>query len=173
MTQYTPDPRSHNQPYQPNQSQEERKEALRRFNRRFVYLPLGFGALLALAAVISLLVGVFTPAFPGAAAYASALADITIILFVIPQIFLMALGPALLVWLIVAARRRRQDNRPRFDEGGKLQVWLWQLDSLGERAQRQTAVFSQKATDPLITFHGWLAYTRAFLKKIQTYLKRS
>lgn len=173
MTQYTPDPSAYTQPYQPNQNQEERKTALRRFNRLYIYLPLGFVVALALLVVILLLVGIFTPVFPGTAAYASALADITIILFVVPQICLMALGPALLIWLIVAGRQRRQEGRPRFDEGGKLQVWLWRLDAFGERVQRETAVFSHKAANPIITFNGWLAYAKAFFQKIQTYLKRS
>lgn len=173
MTQYTPDPSNYSQPYQPTPRQEERRASLQRFNRRYVYLPLGFMAVVALVLTILFLVGVFSPAFPGAAAYASALADITIILFVLPMILLMAAGPALLAWIIVASRQRREEGRPRFDDGGKLHTWLWQLDSLLEKVYQETAVITQKASKPLITVHVWMAYAKAFLRKIQTYLKRS
>jgi Zn-dependent protease with chaperone function len=175
MTQYKHkrDPGNSTPLYEPNQRQLERQAALHRFNSYYVFLPLGVLTLLAAAAVILLLIGIFSPSLSGAAAYASALADITIILFVLPQLVLLSLGPALLIGLIFLERRRRQAGRPRFDDGGKLQVWLWRLDLLLQRAQQKTAVSTTKAAEPIITFQGWLAYADAFRKRIYTYLKRS
>lgn len=173
MSQYPPSPIQHRPPYEPDQTQLERRDALHRFNRRYVYLPIGIFVALTSVVIILLFIGVFSPAFPGGAAYASALADITLIMFLIPAIIMMAAGPALLYWLLSNGRRRRWEGKPRFDEGGKLQVWLWQLDTLLGKTRDATAVYTEKASKPIIAFNSWLAYAKAFLEQIKNFLKRS
>jgi hypothetical protein len=173
MSQYTPSPINNRPPYQPNETQQERRAALHRFNRLYVYLPLGIVIALCVIAILLLFIGVFSPAFPGGADYASALADITLIMFLLPMIMLMLSGPALLVWLLSTGHRRRKEGKPRFDEGGRFQVWLWQMEVFLGRAQKETAVVANKVSTPIITVRSWLAFIPAFFKKIKIIFIRS
>ncbi|MBK8987863.1 MAG: hypothetical protein IPM39_17645 [Chloroflexi bacterium] len=166
---FTPQPL----PFQPSPQQLERKAALHRFNRLFVYLPLGVVILVALSLIILLLVGVLAPGLTGAAEFASALADIIIILFSLPLMMICALGPAMLVGLIAWGRNRRQQGIPRLDDGGRIQELLWKLDSLVQQAQTRTAEITPKLSGVIIEFNARLSYLTAFLQKIGTYLKRS
>jgi hypothetical protein len=160
-------------PFQPHPEQLARKAALQRFNRLYVYLPLGFVVALSLLAIILLLVGVLVPGLTGAAALASGLADITIILFTLPMMALCALGPTMLVGMIMFSRNRRQAGIPRMDDGGAIQVLLWKMDNLVRQAQTKVVDTSPKVTKPVIEFNARLAYLQAFGQKVLSYIRRS
>ncbi len=159
--------------FQPSPEQLARKAALKRFNRLYVFLPLGIVIALALTVIVLLLVGVLAPGLTGAAEFASALADMTIILFSLPMMLLCAIGPALLAGLIVFSRNRRQAGVPRMDDGGAIQVLLWKMDNLVRQAQSKVVETSPKVARPVVEFNAKLAYFQAFWQKVWSYLKRS
>lgn len=173
MTQPRPDTTNYLQPFEPSQEQLARNAALHRFNRLYLYLPLGLTVATAVAIIILFLIGVLAPGLTGAAEFASALADITIILFSLPLMLLCALGPVMLGGMLMFSRNRRQQGIPRFDNGGRIQVLLWKLDNLIQQSQTKTVEVAPKITQPVIKANATLAYISAFFKKIQSYLKRS
>lgn len=173
MTQSRPEITTYTPPFQPNQEQLARKAALHRFNRLYVYFPLGFIIAASLTIIILFLVGVFAPGLTGAAEFASALADITIILFSIPMMVLCAVGPIMLAGIIALSRNRRQQGIPRMDDGGRIQELLWKMDNLIQRSQTKTSEIAPKITKPVIEANAKLAYIKAFIKQIRSYLKRS
>ena len=173
MTQSTPNHMNQTMPFQPGSEQLARKAALHRFNRLYVYLPLGFIIVITLAIIILLLVGVLAPGLTGANEFASALADVTIILFSIPLMALCAVGPAMLVGIIAFSRDRRKKGIPRMDDGGRIQELLWKMDNLVHQVQTKTVEITPRIAKPVIETNARLAYLHAFLKQIQSYLKRS
>lgn len=146
---------------------------MHRFNRLYVYLPLGVVIATAVIILTLFLVGIFAPGLTGAAEFASALADVTIILFSIPMMLLCALGPALLIGLVTFNRKRRQQGIPHMEDGGRLQVLFWKLDLFIQQAQTKTIETAPKVADPIIKAAAQWAYLGAFLKKLRSYLKRS
>ena len=174
MTQPRPDiPTTYTLPFQPSPEQLARKAALHRFNRLYLYLPLGILTAAALVVLVLFLVGIFVPGLTGAAELASGLADVTIILFSIPMMVLCALGPALLAGIFAFSRDRRKKGLRRMDDGGRLQELFWKADNLIQQTQRKAVEITPRLTKPVIMVNAKLAYLQAFLKKIQSYLKRS
>lgn len=175
MTQYTSDPAIYQPeaPFQASNEQEERVASLKRFNRLYVYLPIGVTVFTAVVCILLLLIGVFSPGLSGAAEYASALADLTIILFTIPLTLLCSIGPLSLLGIILFSRNRRQQGKPRFDNGGQIQILLWKMDNFIRLAQAQSTQTTSKIVRPVIEFNAGLAYITAFLRQIQSYIKRS
>lgn len=173
MTQSEPNSANYTVPFQPSQAQKERRAALHRFNRLYVYLPLGLITAVALLVIILFLVGIFAPGLTGAAEFASGLADITIILFSIPMMLLCAVGPLSLAGIYSVSRNRRKQGKPRMDDGGRMQQLFWQIDNLVQRAQTKTGEISPQIARPIIQANAFVAYLHAFLKQIKSYLKRS
>jgi hypothetical protein len=161
--------------YRPTQEQLARDEYRRSYLRKNVYLPIAaavFLVLVVLGLIIYLAFGVRTPE---AVSFIAGLSALTIILFSIPVIILMAILP--IVWLALTLNRRQK--RRLYPETGpmayrsRVQTVLWQVDSLLDGAGKGSARFAERLTRPLIAFHGRLAYLQVWLDKIRRSLTRS
>lgn len=152
-------------PYQPTAEQLARERDLRRFNRLYVYLPLGLFAFAALAVVILLLVGVFSPGIVGTEAFISALADVIIILWIMPMLVLIALLVIGFAALVLNRREKRKllpaDSPLR--QHGRLQFLLWRVDGYLSRVQAQVNRAADAAVAPLISNHGRAAAVDAWI----------
>jgi amino acid transporter len=138
-----------------------------------VYAPVVLFSFIVILLVVLMLIGVLAPGLTGMAEFASAMADVVLIMFMIPLIILMLIGPLLLFALLNNSRNRRKAGKPRFDQGGSFQVLLWKLDNLIQRSQTKTNEIAPKMADQVVRFNELLAYTEAFLKQIFSYFKRS
>lgn len=158
MTVYPPPPP---QPqFEPNAEQLERDRALRRFNRLFVFLPLGVGALIAITLVVLLLIGVLVPGLSGAAEFASAMADLVIILFSLPLMLLCAILPVGYL-AYVANKRQKRSLQPQtgpLADHGRIQILLWRLQQLMERTEAKTVQTAPKIAGPVIRANAFFAY---------------
>ena len=150
--------------YKPTAEQLAREQQLRRFNRLYIALPLGLLAFVALGLVLLLLVGVFSPGIVGTEAFISALADIIIILWIMPMLVLMAL----LVIAFVAMRVNRREKRKLLPEDslqlryGRVQPFLWRVESYLDRADVQVNRAADSMTEPLIRNRGRFAAVEAW-----------
>lgn len=150
--------------YHPTAEQLAREQQLRRFNRLYIALPLGLLALVAVGLVVLLLVGVFSPGIVGTEAFISALADIIIILWIMPMLVLMAL----LVIGFVALRLNRRQKRKLLPEDslmlryGRVQPFLWRVEGYLDRADAQVNRAADNMTEPLISNHGRAAAAKAW-----------
>ncbi len=147
--------------YEPTLIQKERAATLRRFNRLYVYLPLGLASLGALTLVILMLWGALSPNIVGTREFASGLADIVLILTILPLLLLCAIVPAAAVGY--AVYRRQQPQR----EHGRLQPLFWRLDSLVNKAHDKAETALPKAANPVISGHARMTYWRTLIKKIK------
>ena len=152
--------------YQPTPVQLERALALRRFNRRYIYLPVGVFSLLALALVGLMLWGVLSPNVSGTRAFVSGLADLVVILTVMPLMLLCAIVPAAAFGLMVY--RRQQPQR----EHGRLQTLIWRIETFITKTQNTASNVTGKTASPLIKAHSRAAYIRALLQNLKQQFTR-
>ncbi len=147
--------------YQPSPDQLARAAALKRFNRLYIYLPLAVFSVVGLVLVGLLLWGTLSPNIVGTREFVSGLADLILILAVLPMMLLCAIVPAAYIaWVVY---RRQQPQR----EHGRFQTLIWRLDSLVTKAQDKTSDVMPKVATPVIKGHSWLAYLQSFIKNIK------
>lgn len=160
-----------NQP-QPTDEQRTRMAALKKFNWLFVYTPVLVGAVIIIVLIGLLLWGVFSPAVEGTRAFASALADITIIFIIIPQLFLCALPTLGAVGFVIYKRQNKPEDGqpPRY---GRLQTLFWKIDNLLTKAQTAIQNTAPKVAQPVIKGNALLAYLAAILKQLKNNFTRS
>lgn len=158
---------SETQTYEPTAVQIDRAAALRRFNRLYVYLPLGFFSLVALVLVGLMLWGALSPSVVGTREFASGLADLVIILTIMPLMLLCALVPAAALGLV--AYRRQQPQR----DYGRFQTLLWRLDSLVVKSQQAAEKAMPKVANPVIRGHAFISYWRTLFRQIKNIITRS
>lgn len=154
------------QQYQPLPDQLERAAALQRFNRLYIYIPLGVFSLAGLALVVLMLWGVLSPNVVGTREFVSGLADLVVIMTVLPLLLLCALVPAAAIGLVVY--RRQQPKR----EHGRFHTLLWRLDALVTKVQDTVSTTTPKAAAPVIKGHAWMAYIQTLLKSVKKQFTR-
>lgn len=170
----TPTPSEPSTTYQPTPEQEERAAALRRFNRLFVYAPLGLVALIVLTLVVLMFWTRFAPDVDGreTAEFLSGLVDIIVIFTLAPMLLLCAVGPALAGFLIYRANQRRQLPPPQ--RRSRLQTLLWRLERGLVKVQTKLRdEWLRQGAEPVIRGHAIMAYVKAVFNYIQRILTGS
>ncbi len=136
--------------YKPTDAQTERAAARRRFNRLYVYLPIWL-----LTAVILVLTGimvwsVFTPAAAENAAFLSGVADLILIMVLLPSIILWGVIVGLpIAYYVNRYQERRKEPTPDqvyVRQYGRFRLILWQIDHKVE----QLSQFIQERILPVI-----------------------
>ncbi len=157
--------------HEPTTEQLDREKALHRFNRLYVYTPLAVAglAVVALVALMFWRALTITPENQQEVyGLLSGLADLILIFFyIIPMILLCAIGPALFVYLLRNATKRRK--LPAYEQRSKVQGVLWRVDQVVAKVQaslRDTHL--QTIAGPIIQGHA-LAAT---IKAVAHYLQR-
>lgn len=160
---------------QPTVEQKERLNRLKRFNWLFVYLPMLIFVLI-IAALIGVMVwGVFSPQNETHLLFLSGLADLILIMILLPTLLLCALGPAALGGLIYFWNTGRKTRKEALlpVEGLWLQRQLWRLEGLIDKGQSQLNIWLPRIVQPVIQVNGWLAYVQQWLMRIRKMITRS
>lgn len=142
---------------------------LRRFNWLFVYTPILIGALVLIGLFGLMLWNSFRSPESAELSFYSGLADIILILVLIPLILVGLLGPAalggLIYWAVDSRRKRKEQTEPQ-PEGMFIQRYSWQLENIIDRAAVTIDQFVAKIAAQVIRLNGWLDYVAQFLRKL-------
>lgn len=162
-------------PPQARPEQLERRERRQRFYRLRVILPMALVALLWLGVTLLLLwltvAGEWFAIDTNQAYYrtlVSGLADIVLVLSLLPLLLLCALPSALAVGLVVYRRQKKQEapeveNLPLF----------WRIENVIIRVkERLDEDILPRMAQPVITAYGLVAFVRAFLSELREIIAR-
>lgn len=152
--------------YQPTTAQLERAAALRRFNRLAVYLPVLLFALIALILFVLMLIN----ALPNEGSQAtrsllSGLADIILIVTIIPLWLVLTLVPVGAIVLVVQMRQR--DISPLRG----LQTLFWRIESKLGQVQQKTEEVAPKAAAPVIKVNAQLSFVLTWLDRMRYFFR--
>jgi len=165
----TPAPASNSaDTYQPTLSQLERAARLRRFNWLTLYGPVLLIGAAVLGLVGLMLWGAFSPAVAGTAEFVSGLADLIVILAIIPWLMVCGLIPAAIIALFIYRARRPNNN-----EHGRLRLWIWQLDAFIDKTRGKIDKLLPQAVKPVIEINVRLRFWRVVADNLMRMLRRS
>lgn len=144
--------------YLPTPEQQERKAALRHFNRLYVYLPLAIFTTIAIIVSIALFWGAFSGDNIQRRVFISALADIVVILGMIPLILAFSIVPigAIGTYFYVKSLPKQEHSRTH--------VLLWQLNNGINKVGDKTDEIAPKLTKPITASHGAYSYLSTFAR---------
>jgi len=153
--------------YEPTLEQAERAAALRRFNRLYIYVPIGLVSTITAVVVILLLIIAVNPPSAEALLFISGLADAALVIAMLPFVLLGAAGIALMAYAYSGARKRgtapvRQTQR-----------LLWRMDNLVGRVRVQTKRTANEIGRPFIRVNELVTYIRVLMLQLVKLVKRS
>jgi hypothetical protein len=146
--------------FHPSISQEDRGAKMRRFNFLYIYLPIGFAALVILALTILLLIMALGVGSAATLATLSGMADSVIILAIIPTMILCAIVP--FVYLAVVFQTRSRGRAPIQQS----QRMLWRVQDRLESVTFRVASLMSIMREPFIRISARYAFIKHFLIRI-------
>ncbi len=158
----------------PTAVQLERANALKRFNQLVVYLPLGLLATAVLGLLIYLLILAIWPPYEDTRLFLSGIADIILILFMLPVVAIFGLLLAgIFGGLIYQRQSRKEDSAPSLQKKyGRLRLLFWKLDQKLSIVYRKIDQFVPTLANPVIRFNTVIAYITAWLDQLTKQLNR-
>ncbi|UCG24950.1 MAG: hypothetical protein JSW55_02855 [Chloroflexota bacterium] len=151
----------------PTRKQAERDAALRKFNLLFVYGPIGLIGAVLLGLVILLLIVALNPPSDEALLFISGLADVAIVIALIP---ILIIGAAALGVIAYGYVRARQQGMAPVRQTQRL---LWRMDNVIGRLRGRTEETASKVARPFISAHGIVAYIKSLINQALRLVKRS
>jgi hypothetical protein len=142
------------EPYQPTLEQLNRKENLRRFNRRFIYWPIGIASLIAFSIVLTMVLYIIIAPSTEYLITFSAIADAVIILLSFTIILIIS------VFLAVAGAVYYQARKNGIAPIRQLQILFWRIEMLTIRIYGSVSEIAPKIARPFIAIGSRLAYIR-------------
>lgn len=161
-------------PFVPTAVQLERANALKRFNRLVLYLPLGLLATAVLGLLIYLLVIAIWPPYEDTRLFLSGIADIILILFMLPVVLIFGLLLASIFGGLIYQRQSRKENgTPTLQQKyGRLRLLLWKLDQKLSAVYRKADQLMPRVANPVIRFNAFTAYISSWLSQLAEQLKQ-
>jgi len=152
--------------YEPTAGQAKRAQELRRFNLLYVYLPIGLMSALTVVTVVLLLIVAITQPNVEALLWLSGLADIALVLAMLPVIVVGVIILSLSAYIYIQARRSgtapiRQTQR-----------LLWRMDNVVGRLRVRTDEAALVVAQPFFKLQGVVAYVRALIIQIIDMVRR-
>ena len=151
---------------QPTDSQLARAAAIRRFNFRFVFLPIGFISLVLLITTIGLLYLALFPPNEYTSQTISGMADAATIIGIIPLLLLCAIFPTLAIVATVQGKSRG------IAPIRQLQLLLWRLDGGIYGVRQVIGRIAQRVANPFIAVQAAFAFVSTLLKRIVSLFKK-
>jgi hypothetical protein len=144
--------------YKPTEEQTRRAAARRRFNRLYIYTPVLLLTAVALVIFGIMVWSLFTPVGSENAAFLSGLADIILILVLVPQIFIWGAIVAVPIALYIKRNRDRKQPVPADQkyvrQYGRFRLLLWQIDhKLSQLQQLLADRVLPAVVNPIIRVH--------------------
>lgn len=153
--------------FQPTIAQLARAAALRRFNRLTIYLPLILFALVGLALFVLMLINALpNEGSSQTRAFLSGIADMTVIIAIIPLWLVATAIPVGAIVLFVQMRQR--DVSPLRG----LQTLLWRIESKVGQLQEKTNELAPKAAAPVIKVNAHLTFALAWVDQMRHYFRK-
>lgn len=158
----------------PTAVQLERANALKRFNRLVIYLPLGLLATAVLGLLIYLLILAIWPPYEDTRLFLSGIADIILILLLLPVVAIFGLLLAGILGGVIYLRQSRKENAtPALQQKyGRLRLLLWKLDQKLSIVYRKADQIMPRLANPVIRFNAFTAYITAWLGQLAKQLNR-
>ena len=155
-------------PFVPTAVQLQRARDLKRFNRLAVYLPLGLLAAAALGFLVYLLILAIWPPYEDTRLFLSGIADIILILFMLPVALIFGL---LLVGIfggvIYWRQSRKEEGEPSLQKKyGRFRILLWKIDQKLSGLYRQLDQLMPKLANPIIKFNTTVSYFTTRLARL-------
>ena len=152
----------------PTAVQLERAEALTRFNRWAIYVPLGVLATAVVGFLIYLLILAVWPPYEDTRLFLSGVADIILIFFMLPVVLLFGL---LLAGIFGGAFYWRQSKKETGEPSlqnkyGRLRLLLWKLDQKLSTVYRKVDQVMPKIAQPVMRLNATLAYISSWLGQL-------
>jgi hypothetical protein len=154
-------------PYEPTTEQVRRTAELRRFNVLFVYLPIGFISAVVVALVAILFVVAINPPSLEALLFISGLADVALMIAILPMLLI---GAIILALIGYAYTQGRQAGMAPIRQTQRL---LWRMDNLAGRIRVRTEETTASARQPFIAVNGAVTYVRVLVTQLLRIVKRS
>ncbi|MFN2124481.1 MAG: hypothetical protein ACK2T4_11690 [Candidatus Promineifilaceae bacterium] len=151
--------------FKPSAEQLERERALKRFNRKFITIPIALVVLIGIVLTILMLVAIFAPGPEGTMVFLSGLADTIVVLWMIPMTVLCAIVPILYFAYLVNRRQRRAElplNSPLL-EHSRTQMAFWKAQNISDRVDAQSKSISDRIVAPFMRLGEFSAYLLAWL----------
>jgi hypothetical protein len=160
--------------FAPTAVQLERVNKLKRFNLWAIYVPLGVLTTAVLGLLIYLLILAIWPPFEDTHLFISGIADIILILFMLPVVLILGL---LLVGILgggIYWRKSRKDNGDSSlqKKYGRLRLLLWKLDQKLGLFYQQADRLMPRLAGPVIRFNAFTAYINTWLAQLINQLYR-
>lgn len=152
-------------PFEPTAEQLTRDKALRRFNRLYIYLPIGIFSAIIIVIITLILIGIFHPRIVGTEEFISALADIILILWLVPLVIVLALVPIGYA-AYLSNRRKKRKQSPQTGPlayRSRVQILLWRLQVMLDRIHDKTEETAPALAEPIINFNSFLTYWESWL----------
>jgi hypothetical protein len=155
--------------YRPSAEQLNRDEALKRFNRLYVMVPIAIAAVIALALIVTLTIFAFLPNNVEARRFISGLADLIIILITLPMTLLCTAIPIVYVAIVLNRRQQRRlyPQMGPMASGGRVQLFLWWLQSKLDQAQTVIERGSTVLADKVMKAYERFEYYSTFGERLR------
>ena len=152
----------------PTAVQLARANELKRFNRWVVYVPLGVLATAVLGLLVYLLILAIWPPYEDTRLFLSGIADIILILFLLPFVLLFGLLVLGLLGggLYWRQSRNKTGERSLQEKYGRLRLLLWKLDQKLSKVYRQADKVMPMLANPVIQLNSFLNYINAWLNQL-------
>lgn len=158
----------------PTAVQLQRANELKRFNRWRVYVPLGVLTTAVLGFVIYLLIIAIWPPYEDTRLFLSGIADIILILFLLPVFVFLGLVLLGIIGGVIYWRQSRKESGESSLQGkyGRLRLLLWKIDQKLSGVYRQADKLMPMAATPIIRFNAFMAYINSWLAYLTGQLNR-
>ncbi len=155
-------------PFTPTAVQIQRAQELKRFNRLVIYLPLGIITAAALGLLIYLLIIAVWPPFEDTRLFLSGVADIILILFLMPVILIFGLVLAGVIGGFVYWRQsKKEEGEPSLqNKYGRFRLLLWKVDQKLSGVYRTIDQLMPKIANPVIRFNETITYINTRLARL-------
>ncbi|GIK55245.1 MAG: hypothetical protein BroJett015_09080 [Chloroflexota bacterium] len=157
--------------FEPSEEQMSRAAALRRFNRLYVYAPVGVVTAVVLLTFLYLLYLALFPPTEETYLFLSGLADFVLIMMLLPVVLIFGLVMTAVIGGYVYYNFFMDEADrpiPPAPPYGRVRTLLWRLDSLLLLiVLPQLRSYSHRITRPIIRFNGWFAYLQSWLDTLR------
>lgn len=154
---------------EPTAVQQTRATSSERFNWLVIYTPLIILGLILLILTGLLIWGSLSPHVVGTREFVSGVADIIIILAILPMTLMCLVPPLAIVGFTIYRRRNKKEEKEKY---GRLQRLFWRIDNIIDIVQAKTESTLSKIGQPVIRLNAILAFISTFLDHIMSLFRR-